>query len=172
MSRADSKHKPSRQIFKGIHCQEKKAAEIRNFLPNFAVPEHLGREGERGAGGRAIPAGAAGATPASHSSSFTPCGTARPQPLLLGVGGSFRCALDELGWAARTRTSFCSGRCACSGTSHSLAEKTGEIRASGGCERLHQMQPALLSRTGLLQRSFTGWSEIWSPRYPRATSWG
>lgn len=39
MSRADSKHKPSRQIFKGIHHQDMKAAEIRNFLPNFAVPE-------------------------------------------------------------------------------------------------------------------------------------
>lgn len=39
MSRADSKHKPSRQIFKGIHHQDTEAAEIRNFLPNFAVPE-------------------------------------------------------------------------------------------------------------------------------------
>lgn len=39
MSRADSKHKPSRQIFKDIHHQDTKAAEIRNFLPNFAVPE-------------------------------------------------------------------------------------------------------------------------------------
>lgn len=39
MSRADSKHKPSRQIFKGVHHQDTKAAEIRNFQPNFAVPE-------------------------------------------------------------------------------------------------------------------------------------
>lgn len=89
MIRADSKHKPSRQIFKGIH---KKAAEIRNFLPNFAVPEPW--KEERGTGGRAIPAGAA---LASRHSSFTPRGTARPQLLFLGVGENFRCALDGLG---------------------------------------------------------------------------
>lgn len=93
MSRADYKHKPSRQVFKGISHQDMKAAELRNFLPNFAVPESLGREG---AGGKAVPAEASRTVLASHCNSFTPCGADRPP--FLGVWENFRCAhFDDLG---------------------------------------------------------------------------
>ena len=39
LSRADSKQKPSRQFFKGVHRWDKQAAETGNILPNLAVPE-------------------------------------------------------------------------------------------------------------------------------------
>lgn len=77
-------------------------------------------------GGRAIPAIAAGTALASHRSSFTPCGTARPQPLILRVRGNFRCVhLEELGWAAEGKDPLSRQQCEHSGASGGLAEKMG-----------------------------------------------
>lgn len=95
MSRADSKHKPSRQIFKGIHHQDTKAAEIRKFLPNSAVPEPWeGKERERYRR-KSFPAGAAGTALASYHSSFPGSGTARLQLLFLRVGGALGVLTSE-----------------------------------------------------------------------------
>jgi len=88
--------------------------------------------------------------PASHRSSFTPCGTARPQLLFLWVGENFRCTLDELGWADRDKDLLAQQQCVCGGTSHhSLAKKMGRyvlVVAVGGCSRRKWPGPALQDR--------------------------
>lgn len=141
MSRADSKHKPNRQIFKSIHHQDIKAAEIITFCL-ILLCQSPGKE--RGEGCRAIPAGAAGTVLLSHCSSFTPCGTARPQLLFLRVGGNFRCAhLDELGWADEGKDPLSQQQCGCSGASRGLAQKMGRCVlavAVRGCARCPALQ--------------------------------
>lgn len=47
LSRADSKQKPSRKLFKGVHHWDKQAAETRNVPPNLAVPEPWKAKGRK-----------------------------------------------------------------------------------------------------------------------------